>query len=339
MYQDRISFGLTLGIPKVEYEETSMHTEEVNAVTPTLQRWEYNESLRVTGRGYLLRFGVLARVSESLRVGLAYQTRSRLTLTDTYNTDLQTTWLDDSQFRAVSPTSNAEYLVFTPDRTTVSASFLLGKLGVLNADYVRSDMRRGELGESNGILALDYDFKPENDAVQQGYRVVHQARVGLELRVGENDEFRIRGGGGMSTSRLFRKPSNPTPTATMPPSALGIALPTSTSAPRGELHGTARTSTSWEPSLPNPWPPQPPFKCAHLGCRPQALSAGCGTRKRPTCWRAFFNAPDADVSRAYFFSLAISLSRSAFMRVNSSSANSLSTKMRPLCSSTMMRLR
>ena len=200
MYQDRISFGLTLGIPKVEYEETSKHTEEVNAVSPTLQRWEYNESLRITGRGYLLRFGVLARVSESLRVGLAYQTRSRLTLTDTYSTDIETTWLDDSQFRAISPTSNAEYLVYTPDRTTISASFLLGKLGVLNADYVRSDMTRGELGESDGILALDYDFKPENDAVQQGYRVVHQARVGLELRVGENDEFRIRGGGGMSTS-------------------------------------------------------------------------------------------------------------------------------------------
>lgn len=200
MYQDRISFGLTLGIPKVEYEETSKHTEEVNAVSPTLQRWEYNESLRITGRGYLLRFGVLARVSESLRVGLAYQTRSRLTLTDTYSTDIETTWLDDSQFRAISPTSNAEYLVYTPDRTTISASFLLGKLGVLNANYVRSDMTRGELGESDGILALDYDFKPENDAVQQGYRVVHQARVGLELRVGENDEFRIRGGGGMSTS-------------------------------------------------------------------------------------------------------------------------------------------
>lgn len=200
MFQDRLSLGLTLGIPKVEYDETSKHTEEINANVSTLQRWEYNESLRISGRGYLLRFGVLARLSEELRVGVAYQSRSRLTLTDTYNTDIETTWLDDLTSRAVSPTSNAEYVVYTPDRTTVSASFLLGKSGVLNADYVRSDMRRGELGKSDGALALDYDFRQENDAVQQGYRVVHQARVGLELRVGANDDFRIRGGGGMSTS-------------------------------------------------------------------------------------------------------------------------------------------
>ena len=43
MYQDWISFGLTLGIPKVEYEETSKHTEEVNIVSNNLQRWEWLE--------------------------------------------------------------------------------------------------------------------------------------------------------------------------------------------------------------------------------------------------------------------------------------------------------
>ena len=66
MFQDRLSLGLTLEFP-VEYDETSKHTK-VNV--STLQRWEFNESLRISGRGYLLRFGVLW-LSEELR-GVAY---------------------------------------------------------------------------------------------------------------------------------------------------------------------------------------------------------------------------------------------------------------------------
>ena len=258
------------GHSKVEYEETSKHTEEVNIVSNNLQRWEYNESLRITGRGYLLRVGVLARVSAALRVGLAYQSRSRLTLTDTYNTDLQTTWLDNSSVRALSPTSNAEYLVYTPDRTTLSASFLLGKLGVLNADYVRSDMRRGELGESEGPLALNYDFKEENEAVQQGYRVVHQARVGLELRVGENDEFRIRGGGGMSTSPFAREAVQSNANRYSASIGGGYRI--------GNVHVSAAWRTAWHSEdfyFMGAFSPEPP---GTLDRRSSALILGAGLR-------------------------------------------------------------
>ena len=200
MFQDRVSIGATLGLPRVSFEESSTHRESVNAADADLQDWAYEESLSVSGKGVLLRFGVLARVSDILRVGVAHQTRGRLTLTDTYATSIRTSWIDEPASSAASPTSNYEYLLFTPDRTTVSASVLMGKLGVLNADYVRSDMRRGELRDSEGWLSTGYDFGAENDAVQAGYRTVHQARVGLELRLGDEKQFRLRSGGGMSTS-------------------------------------------------------------------------------------------------------------------------------------------
>ena len=200
MFQDRISIGATLGLPKVSFEETSVHTEASVASDADLRDWRYEESLSISGRGMLLRFGVLARVSDVLRVGLAHQTRGRLTLLDTYATAIRTSWLDATEEAATSPTSNSEYLMLTPDRSTVSASVLMGKLGVLNADYVRSDMRRGELRDSEGWLSTGYDFGAENDAVQAGYRTVHQARVGLELRLGDEKQFRLRSGGGMSTS-------------------------------------------------------------------------------------------------------------------------------------------
>ncbi|MGB1384989.1 MAG: hypothetical protein ACPG66_05125 [Flavobacteriales bacterium] len=199
-FQDKISIGATLGLPKVTFEEQSVHREAAVDAASDLREWRFEETLNVSGKGFLLRLGALMRISDAMRVGLAHQTRGRLTLLDTYATGIRTSWVDDSEESATSPTSNSEYLLFTPDRTTVSTSFLMGKFGVINADYVRSDMRRGELRDSESFLSSGYDFAAENEAVRNGYQVTHQARVGLEMRLGDDKQYRVRGGGGMATS-------------------------------------------------------------------------------------------------------------------------------------------
>ena len=199
-YQNKIYLGVTLGLPKVQFEERSVHQETPVASGAELGQWRFEEQLDIEGRGTLVRVGVLARVTKALRVGLAYQSRSRMTLLDTYSTTVRTSWLDGTEGAASSPISNIEYLVFTPSRLTASASFLMGKTGVINADYVRSDMRNGELGDANTFLSSGYEYEAENLAVDNGYQVVHAGRAGLELRVGDAKQGRIRLGGGMTTS-------------------------------------------------------------------------------------------------------------------------------------------
>lgn len=199
-YQNKIYLGVTLGLPKVQFEERSVHQETPVSSGSELGQWRFEEQLDIEGRGTLLRVGVLARLTKALRIGLAYQSRSRMTLLDTYSTTLRTSWLDGTEGEASSPISNIEYLVFTPSRLTASASFLMGKMGVINADYVRSDMRNGELGDANTFLSSGYEYEAENLAVDNGYQVVHAGRAGLELRVGDAKQGRIRLGGGMTTS-------------------------------------------------------------------------------------------------------------------------------------------
>ena len=199
-YQNKIYLGVTLGLPKVQFEERSVHQETPVSSGSDLGQWRFEEQLDIEGRGTLVRVGVLARVTKALRVGLAYQSRSRMTLLDTYSTTVRTSWLDGTEGAASSPISNIEYLVFTPSRLTASASFLMGKMGVINADYVRSDMRNGELRDANTFLSSGYDYEAENLAVDNGYQVVHAGRAGLELRTGDAKQARIRLGGGMTTS-------------------------------------------------------------------------------------------------------------------------------------------
>lgn len=174
-----------------------------------LRVWDYNERLNVDGQGILLRAGVNWRVTSQLRLGLAHQTRGRMTLLDNYSTSLSTQWADGSERAASSPITNNEYLVYSPRRTTVSASFLMGKLGVLAADYVHTDLRDGELGDPGTILSSGYDYAAENVAVDSSLQVVREARVGLELRLGPSKEYRIRMGGGTGNS-----PFNPNGVAT-----------------------------------------------------------------------------------------------------------------------------
>lgn len=199
-FQEWFYFGATLGLPKVSFDERSTHSEAATLNESDLREWNYQEDLAVNGRGWLLRGGVLLRISEALRVGLSHQTKARLTLLDTYATEITSTWMDGSTTSASSPTSNYEYIVQTPSRTTASASFLMGKVGVINADYERSNVATGTLQDSDGFLSSGYNFAAENDAVAQAYQTSHAARVGLELRAGDQSQWRIRGGGGMATS-------------------------------------------------------------------------------------------------------------------------------------------
>jgi hypothetical protein len=189
-----------LGLPKVEFEETSTHQETTVSAEGDLRSWDYNERLNVDGQGILLRAGITWRVTSQLRVGLAHQTRGRMTLLDNYSTSLSTQWTDESERTAASPVTNNEYLMYTPRRTTVSASFLMGKLGVLAADYVHTDLRDGELGDPGTILSSGYNYATENLAVDSSLQVVREARVGLELRLGSLKEYRIRLGGGTGNS-------------------------------------------------------------------------------------------------------------------------------------------
>jgi hypothetical protein len=165
-----------------------------------LREWRFQVDLAVNGKGWLLRAGVMVRASDALRIGLAHQTRARLTLLDTYGTGIRSEWSDGSIDEADSPTTNSEYLLYTPSRTTASASFLMGKVGVLNADYVRTNVAEGELRDSESFLSSGYNFGAENAVIDSAFHPMHAARVGMEFRLGTERQWRARFGGGMSTS-------------------------------------------------------------------------------------------------------------------------------------------
>ena len=197
-FRDRISLGATVGTSKVYFSENSRHTETPLDPGTDLAEWTYYESLVVEGTGIIGRVGVIANISKWMRVGFAWHSPTRLRLTDTYSTSVNSRWKDGDVYNADSPEGGYEYLIVTPSKTIVSGSFLIGKSALLSADYETTNLSNGKLKDVDSWLSNGYEFNVENASVEASYKRIHEVRIGLEMRIAKN--WRIRSGTGMVTS-------------------------------------------------------------------------------------------------------------------------------------------
>lgn len=265
-YRHRLYLGGSVGLPRIVFSEQTLHEEQPLSDSLALNRWNFNERLDIEGSGVNLRIGAIWSVSSWMRVGVNYATRSRLSLRDTYSTDLTTQWNDGTTLESSSPLNQHEYLIYTPSRLAVNAAIILGKYGVIAAEYERTDYRQGELRPAAFSGPSAYDYETENEVAQGLYSISHTARVGAEFRIANN--HRVRLGAGMSPSPYGS--DTETPNATRYHGSLGWAY-------RGETwYGGASYALSiWEENL-YPWgiPSDP----ARLARQNGVFTIGVGAR-------------------------------------------------------------
>ncbi len=197
-FQERLYIGASIGIVSVEFDEKAFHNERPRIDSLELAEWEYQELLTVEGSGVNFKVGINLALTNWLRAGVAYHTRSRIGFTDEYSTKIRSDFKDGESFDSSSPFNRLEYVVLTPSRLIASGAFILGKMGIITADYERVDYGSGML-KPQALSGPDpYNFETENEAASQLYNLSHAARVGCEFRIQQN--WRLRAGAGMETS-------------------------------------------------------------------------------------------------------------------------------------------
>ena len=197
-FQERLYIGASIGIVSVEFDEKAIHNERPRIDSLELAEWEYQELLTVEGSGVNFKVGINMALTNWLRAGVAYHTRSRIGFTDEYSTKIRSDFKDGESFDSSSPFNRLEYVVLTPSRLIASGAFILGKMGIITADYERVDYGSGML-KPQALSGPDpYNFETENEAASQLYNLSHAARVGCEFRIQRN--WRLRAGAGMETS-------------------------------------------------------------------------------------------------------------------------------------------
>jgi hypothetical protein len=200
---DKLYIGGTLGIPVVNYQRNSTFTE-TDATGNTNNDFAssvYTENYKTSGAGVNLKLGMIYKVSDQFRFGLAVHTPSVLVLKDEIHSQMVTnteayagtiTMSSDSlDYYTQSSANQVSYVLTTPWKFILSGSYLFGggiedvtkQKGFITADIEYVTNRSSRYSEGN----ITYDnstisYSGLNEALKASYKGNFNLRVGGELK-------------------------------------------------------------------------------------------------------------------------------------------------------------
>lgn len=192
-YNDKLFLGATMGIPTVRYIYDRNYSETVdeNDTLSDFKSFTMHDYVKTTGAGVNFKLGMIYKVTDWVRIGMAFHTPTVYGLTDSYQTTMKSEMKNGATYDASSPYGNYSYLLTTPYRFISSIAFVVGEYGVINADYELVDYAMARLKHDNSQGFDGYDFSTENQNIRNNFQMTQNVRIGTEWRL---DPFRIRAG-------------------------------------------------------------------------------------------------------------------------------------------------
>lgn len=177
-YSNKLYIGATIGIPTVRYTEDDTYSEtEKNDSVSSFRYYNFNQSVTTRGTGFNFKFGLIYRPVDFIRIGAAIHSPTVLHMSDSYNADMTSNFDDGSTYTYSSPNGAFDYSVVTPMRVIGSLGFVVGKMGLISADYEFVDYSDARLRSSPNV------FFDQNDAIRNKYTSTSNIRIGGELRL------------------------------------------------------------------------------------------------------------------------------------------------------------
>ncbi|MCW3116026.1 MAG: aromatic hydrocarbon degradation protein [Chitinophagaceae bacterium] len=199
---DKFYYGLTIGIPFLNYKRTTEFVESDPTTNPD-NNFDYavfTENLKTSGVGINLKGGIIFKPVSALRLGLAVHSPTFYTLEDKYdaavsaNTESYKGFLTQTS-KDITGNDNAsfKYTLLTPYRVILSAAYLLSEIadvkqqkGFVTADvefinYKASSFHTDPSNENNDQATKDY-LSNLNKAIDNAYKGAVNVRLGGELK-------------------------------------------------------------------------------------------------------------------------------------------------------------
>ncbi len=194
-YKDRIFLGANLNVHITDYRRSSTFFESNNndlQSTPTVSDLTFNNELYTYGNGFSFQLGAIAKVTESFRLGLAYESNTWYDLYDEVSQSLYTTTQAINgplNYADVNPkivNVYESYTLQTPGKTTFSAAYVFGKSGLISVDYAIKDYGNTKYKPTN-----DAGFRGLNNDISNQLTTAGELRVGAEYKI---KQLSLRGG-------------------------------------------------------------------------------------------------------------------------------------------------
>lgn len=184
-FGNTLYIGATVGIPRINYDLERVYTEsDTQDTIANYSSFTKTDYLKARGNGFNFKFGLLYRPVKWLRIGAAIHTPTFFEIDESFSS-VVTSNINNSQYSLSTAEGNFDYTLQTPFRTIGSIGFVVGKIGLISAEYEYVNYSLARFNSRN------YSFDVENTNVQNRLHWAGNIRIGTEWRI---KKLSIRGG-------------------------------------------------------------------------------------------------------------------------------------------------
>lgn len=194
-YKDQLFIGINLNSHFTDlYRSTSFYESNTNSLSTdyTVRRLSFDNNLYTYGTGFSFQIGAIAKVTNEVRLGLAYESPTWYNLSDEFSQNIV----------AVSANSGGElpadvvdpelinyyapYKLQTPSKLTGSFAYVFGKTGLISIDYSIKNYGSTKFQPENDVY-----FRGLNSEINNILDTSGELRIGAEYKI---KEWSLRGG-------------------------------------------------------------------------------------------------------------------------------------------------
>jgi len=209
-FKEKLFIGGSVAFRKVVFEKKSAYSESFssNGTAVSYTYTEDNSTSDVISKGPSLqaKLGIQFAPIPYLRLGAFWHSRCKQSISDNYLAKMESS-IGALNYNYSSDKNVFDYGFQMPATIGAGVAIILGNFGIVSTDYETRDFSKMVMYGITGGIA---EFAPENTAIQENYKRVHNVKLGTEFRI--RDVYRIRAGMGYRTSvysELSGKPKEP----------------------------------------------------------------------------------------------------------------------------------
>lgn len=186
-YKDILYIGLNLNSHFTDYRQSTSFYEDNSAPLTTdytVTRLRFDNELYTYGTGFSFQVGAIAKVTDEIRLGLAYESSTWYHLSDEFSQKLvvvssaaNQTDTNDVVDPQVTNLYNP-YKLQTPSKLTGSFAYVFGKSGLISIDYAMKDYSNTKFKPEN-----DSYFSDVNSYMNSVLDKTNEVRVGAEYKI------------------------------------------------------------------------------------------------------------------------------------------------------------
>jgi hypothetical protein len=179
-YSNKIFFGATLGINKIDYSSHFEHLESTDAVLLSeFKNFTYTQHYENRGTGYAFKMGVIVKPIESLRIGLAFHAPTYYRIDEIFYENLTSNFTNGGHHEYSIDQTRYNYALTTPFRALAGIAFQIKKFALLSADYEFVDYSTAKFSQTGD----NYDYSEKNMNIKNSLQSVSNIRLGGEFRI------------------------------------------------------------------------------------------------------------------------------------------------------------